>query len=625
VSLSEISGLNAEAVLTACLADLDANAPAEDIAARLRAIDAQTTAPPALRARFLRARAIATRRLGFPNEALGDLYEAARLLNGEPEHRERSDIFRTIALVQGWSGDGREAALALLRAVADAAVPNDRQAIALTLAEAGRLAMEIRRPHDAQALFACALDVGGPDLSDRERRRASVNLLQALVAAGKLDGARACLDGLLPVLAGASARLRFLVEVERVRIARAAGDFKEAHAALARAAALLPDNPEAFEHVEFAEAEAELALAENNAARAAELIDKVVTRCATDDLAGREVAARLLQARVFEALERPDDAERTLAAALRRARARALRGHADEVRSAIASRGGAESAWIPGETSAAPIEAELTRRFVRRKTLGTGGFGSVVRAYDLELGTEVALKRSTLENIFDTAQRSRLLEAARTEVAAASRIEHPGVARIYGMLVEGDREALLIEEFVEGETLRAGLAKFDLPHGLDLLARLSYALSAVHAAGVVHRDFKPDNVILRPNGAPVLVDFGIALTAADRDRKGKGGTPFYVAPEQAAGRITDARADLYALGVVAHELLLKKRPEVPSGTSWLSWVSSGISARRRELVSAGLPGEVADLIARLLAPHPRWRPRTAAEAGACFAAAAAAP
>src|SRR5205085_11986208 len=104
VSLSETSVLDPEAVLAACLADLDANAPAEEIAARLRAIDGQTTAPPALRARFLRARAIATRRLGFPNEALGDLYEAARLLEQSAERRERSDIFRTIALVQGWSG-----------------------------------------------------------------------------------------------------------------------------------------------------------------------------------------------------------------------------------------------------------------------------------------------------------------------------------------------------------------------------------------------------------------------------------------------------------------------------------------------------------------------------------------
>jgi tetratricopeptide (TPR) repeat protein len=622
VSLSEGAVLDPEAVLTACLADLEANAPAEDVSARLRAIDAQTAAPPALRARFLRARAIATRRLGFPNEALGDLYEAARLLDGDDDRRERSDIFRTIALVQGWSGDGREAALALLRAVADAAVPNDRQAIALALAEAGRLAMEIRRPHDAQALLACALDVGGPDLSDRERRRAAVNLLQALVASGRLDAARAALDDILPMLAAASVRLRFLVEIERVRLARAAADFKDAHAALARAAALLPDNPEAFEHIEYAEAEAELALAENDASRAADLMDKVVTRYATDDLAGREVGARLLQARVFEALERPDDAERTLAAALRRARARGLRSHADEVRSAIASRGGAEGAWIPGETSAAPIEAELTRRFVRRKTLGTGGFGSVVRAYDLELGTEVALKRSTLENIFDTAQRGRLLEAARTEVAAASRIEHPGVARIYGMLVEGDREALLIEEFVEGDTLRAALGKFDVPRGLDLLARLAYALAAVHAAGVVHRDFKPDNVILRPNGAPVLVDFGIALTAGARDRKGKGGTPFYVAPEQAAGRETDARADLYALGVVAHELLLKKRPEALAASNWRAWLMSGNASRRRELTGAGLPPDVADLVARLLAPHPRFRPRTASEAGASFAAAA---
>ncbi len=481
--------------------------------------------------------------------------------------------------------------------------------------------MEIRRPRDAQALLAAASDIGGEDWPQSERCRLSVNLLQALVAGERFEDARTTLADLLPMLGDATARLRMLVEIERVRMAHAGGDLIEAHAALERATALAPSDPECFEHVEIAEAAAELAFAENDAARAAALIDTVVTRDATDDLAGREVLARLLQARIFEALGKPDDAERTLAAALRRANARGLRAHADEVRSAIAERGGSERVWLPGNTTNTPIDDELNRRFVRRSALGAGGFASVVRAYDLELGIQVALKRSVLEDVFDPAMRQRLLDAARTEVSAGSRIEHPGVARIHGMLVEGDRGALLIEEFIEGETLRAALPKIEAPHALDLLARLAYALAAVHAAGVVHRDFKPDNVILRPNGSPVLVDFGIALIGRKREKDLKGGTPFYMAPEQAAGRRTDARADIYAFGVVAHEVLLKARPE-PETTS-MGWLLSGHSARARRLTAAGLAPDVASLIAQLLAPHPRWRPRSAAMVGARFADAAA--
>ena len=625
MSTNPQSDLDPSAVVTACLADLDAYVPAEKVAGRLRAVEDQAKASPLLHARFLRARAITSQRLQFPDAALRDLYEAARLLDAA-ERRERSDVFRTIATVQNWSGDGREGALALLRAIAEAAVPNDRQALALAIADAGRLSLEIRRFNDAPSLLICALEIGGADFPEREQLRTAVNVLQAFVAAGRLDDARKRLEEILPALAGYPNRQRLLVEIERVRIARAGGDFVEAHAALTRAAALVPDNPEAFERIEIAEAEAELALAEKNPARAATLLDEIVTRFATDDLAGREVVARLLQAKVFDALGHQEDAERTLAAALRRANARGLRGHADEVRSAIATRGGSEGMWVPGDTTSAPISTELTRRFVRRSTLGTGGFGSVVRAYDLELGVEVALKRSTLEDLFDPGQRNRLLEAARTEVAAASRIEHPGVARIYGMLVEGDREALLIEEFVDGQTLRAALPALERPRALDLLARLAYALAAVHAAGVVHRDFKPDNVILRPNQSPVLVDFGIALVGRKREKDLKGGTPFYMAPEQARGGFTDERSDLYSLGVVAHEMLLKKRPD-PAATTTMSGISSiiallapGRGRRKRQLIAAGLGPDAADLIADLLSPHPFWRPRSAALVGARFAA-----
>ena len=617
--MSAVPESDPAAVVAACQADLDAYAPADAVAGRLRTVEDRVSASPILHARFLCARAITNLRLEFPAEALRDLYDADRVLAAS-DRRERSDVFRTIALVQGWSGDGRESALALLRALAEAAVPNDRQALALAFAQAGRLSMEIRRPHDAPALFASAIEIGAKDFPERERRRASVNLLQALVAAGRFDDARKSLDEIMPALATYPARLRLLTEIERVRLARVAGDFAEAHAALARAAALVPDHPEPFERIEVAEAEAELAVAENNPTRAIALLDDVVTRCATDDLVGREVMGRLLQARAFTALGRNEDAERTLAAALRRAQARGLRGHADEVRSAIAARGGSEGAWLPGDTTVGPIAAELKRRFVRRATLGSGGFGSVVRAYDLEFGAEVALKSSMLTDIVDPAARSRLLDAARTEIAAASRIEHPGVARIYGMLVDGDREAMLIEEFVDGQTLRQAFPAIEASRALDLLARLAYALAAAHAAGVVHRDFKPDNVILRPNGSPVLVDFGIALIGRHREKDSKGGTPFYMAPEQARGARTDERADLFSLGVVAYELLLKRRPEPTSTSTLMGLLNPGTGRLRRELLAAGLPGDVAGLIAGLLAPHPYWRrPHTAALAGADFA------
>src|SRR5262249_12899770 len=139
--------------------------------------------------------------------------------------------------------------------------------------------------------------------------------------------------------------------------------------------------------------------------------------------------------------------------------------------------------------------AETARRFVRRQPLGTGAFGSVSRAYDLEQGIEVALKQVSLAGLYDPATRARLLDSLRTEVAAVSRIDHPGVARVHGMLVDAEGNALVIEEFVDGPTLRkVAAAALEPSHALELALRISYALASVHAAGVVHRDLKPENI-----------------------------------------------------------------------------------------------------------------------------------
>src|SRR5262249_17426261 len=145
------------------------------------------------------------------------------------------------------------------------------------------------------------------------------------------------------LLQGAPPRLLLLAELEAARCALAARDFAEATAALDRAALHAPDSADAFERIEIAEAQAEFALSRDDAATAAALLTPVIARYADDDLAAREVRARLVQARALEALGRADEAARTLGAALRRALARSLTGYADEVRSRLmADYGGPE-------------------------------------------------------------------------------------------------------------------------------------------------------------------------------------------------------------------------------------------------------------------------------------------
>ena len=308
------------AALADCLADLADNKPAEAVLARLRPLEPLLRDDPLSRARFLRARAIATNRLGFAGEALGDLHEARRLLEGGDHGQELAEIFRAIATVFSWRGESREAALALLRVVAEAG--GDRLTIALALIEGGRLQMEIGRPADAQALFARALTASA-ELPRREFQRAWVNLLQATVAAGHIEQARAQLGAMNETLAGAPPRLLLLTELEAARCAIHAKDFAGAASALDRAALHAPESIEAFERVEIAEAQAEFSLARGDAANAAALLAPVIARYADDDLAAREVRARLVQARALEALGRADEAARTLGAALA-ARARAF-------------------------------------------------------------------------------------------------------------------------------------------------------------------------------------------------------------------------------------------------------------------------------------------------------------
>jgi predicted Ser/Thr protein kinase len=208
---------------------------------------------------------------------------------------------------------------------------------------------------------------------------------------------------------------------------------------------------------------------------------------------------------------------------------------------------------VTGETEGRFRSGALfANRFRIVAALGRGGMGEVYRAQDLELGQPVALKFLTTLRP-DSQARNRL----RNEVRLARQLAHPNVCRVYD-IGEAHGELYLSMEYVDGEDLGALLkriGRLPVDKGIEIARKLCAGLAAAHARGVVHRDFKPSNIMIDGHGEVRIMDFGLAAVAASLDPGDvRSGTPAYMAPEQLAGREATVQSDLYALGLVLYEL-----------------------------------------------------------------------
>jgi DNA-binding response OmpR family regulator len=215
----------------------------------------------------------------------------------------------------------------------------------------------------------------------------------------------------------------------------------------------------------------------------------------------------------------------------------------------------------------APSEAPVAERplsepipgYTIRRTIGQSEKALVYLAHSATLNTDVALKVSKSER--DEANERQFLARERAAVAA---IRHPGIVALYDYGMHQGREYLAMEYFPRGDLkarLQRGILESDALRYIEQIAR---ALEVVHQAGVVHRDLKPPNVMLRESDEIVLIDFGLARnvnSSANSTRKGVlRGSPYYMSPEQALGDTLDARTDIYSLGIIFYELLTGKKP-----------------------------------------------------------------
>jgi serine/threonine protein kinase/Tol biopolymer transport system component len=207
------------------------------------------------------------------------------------------------------------------------------------------------------------------------------------------------------------------------------------------------------------------------------------------------------------------------------------------------------------------------------KKLGQGGMAEVFLAEDTRLKRKVALKFLSAEFTSDAARLSRFRQEAR----AASSLNHPSILTVFD-IGEVDSAFFIATEYVEGETLRRRISRsrMDLAQVLDVAVQVASALAAAHKAGIVHRDVKPENIMLRPDGYVKLLDFGIAKLTETRtdtaDTKPTGtlpiqtepglimGSPRYMSPEQVRGIEVDSRTDIFSLAVVVYEMTTGRPP-----------------------------------------------------------------
>ena len=226
--------------------------------------------------------------------------------------------------------------------------------------------------------------------------------------------------------------------------------------------------------------------------------------------------------------------------------------------------------------------------------IGRGGMGIVYAARDRTLGRVAALKLLPARAVIDTVARDRLI----SEAQAASALDHPNVATIYQVGETGDGQRFIAMARYEGETLRQRLSRGPIRarDAYDIAGQVASGLAAAHAAGLVHRDVKPENIFITTRGLVKLLDFGIAtLAGSPRDGPTTRGTILYISPEHARREPADARSDVWSLGIVLYEMLVGTTP-------FTGATAEEVLAHIGDASPVVLPGEVRKLPDVALAP-----------------------
>lgn len=248
-------------------------------------------------------------------------------------------------------------------------------------------------------------------------------------------------------------------------------------------------------------------------------------------------------------------------------------------------------------------------RYRLLREIGAGGMARVFEAEDQTLGRRVALKLLVIPPTVPEAERHQLMRQFQQEAQAAGMLSHPNIVTLYEVGEEDDLHYIAME-LLTGTTVRQLLqrsGRLPVDEALNILVQVAKALDYAHRQGVIHRDIKPDNIVLTEEGVVKLTDFGIARLANDLFRTQKGvwvGSPAYMSPEQIVGAPVDHRSDLFSLGVTAYEMLTGRLPfDAPAVTAVMHHIVYEEPHPAREL-----PPAAEAALRHALAKKPEERP-----------------